>query len=126
MSGHPNHKVVSVQQPLQHYFWGQHCEGRTLLDEAALSIKQETMPPGTAEQLHYHAKAQQFFFILNGVARFDIDGDSCLVNATEGIQIKAGQVHRIVNAGETPLDFLLASQPSVVNDRHLMDVDTNS
>lgn len=125
MSNHPNNKIVSVQHPLQHYFWGQHCEGRTLLDEPALSIKQETMPAGTSEQLHYHAMAQQFFFILSGVARFDIEGVSYQVNATEGIQIQAGQVHRIVNAGITPLNFLLASQPSVVHDRFLMDADTN-
>jgi mannose-6-phosphate isomerase-like protein (cupin superfamily) len=126
MSNHPSNKVISVQQPLQHYFWGNQCEGRTLLDEATLSIKQETMPPGASEQLHYHAKAQQFFFILKGVARLDIEGDSFPVNASEGIQIRAGQIHRIVNTGETPLEFLLASQPSVINDRHLMDTDTNS
>lgn len=110
---------------MQHYFWGQHCEGRTLLDEPALSIKQETMPPGTSEQLHYHVKAQQFFFILNGLARFNIEGVPYQVNATEGIHIQAGQVHIIANAGITPLDFLMASQPSVVHDRYLMDADTN-
>lgn len=84
------------------------------------------MPPGTAEQLHYHAKAQQFFFILSGAARFDIDGVSYQVTASEGIQIQAGQAHRIVNTGETDLTFLLASQPSVAHDRHLLNPDTNN
>ncbi|MDE3252495.1 MAG: cupin domain-containing protein [Bacteroidota bacterium] len=125
MSNHPSNKVISVQQPLQHDFWGQHCESNTLLDEASLCIKQERMPPGTAEQLHYHQQAQQFFFILNGLAKFEIEGESYLVSAKEGIQIRPGQVHRIVNAGESSLEFILASQPSVKHDRHLKDADTN-
>jgi mannose-6-phosphate isomerase-like protein (cupin superfamily) len=35
-----------------------------------LSVKMERMPAHTAEQEHYHERARQFFFILEGVASF--------------------------------------------------------
>ncbi len=75
------------------------------------------MPAGTAENLHYHEKAQQFFFILSGTASFEIDGEKIEVNTQEGIHIKAGQKHRILNQTETELEFILSSQPSTTGDR---------
>ncbi len=125
MSKNHRNKVISVQHPLQEYIWGENCEGRTVLDETSLCVKQETMPVGTAEQLHYHMKAQQFFFILSGVGCFDIDGEQYTVNQQEGIHIQPGQVHRIQNAGVTPLTFLLVSQPSTNYDRYLSGTDGN-
>ena len=58
--------VVSKYNSIKHYKWGNDCDGWTLVDEAALSVKQERMPAGTSEALHYHKEAQQFFYILKG------------------------------------------------------------
>jgi mannose-6-phosphate isomerase-like protein (cupin superfamily) len=108
---------VSQQQPLAHYQWGNGCDGWVLVDTATLSVKQERMPAGTAEQLHYHERATQFFYILNGVALFEIDGEQIEVKAKEGIQIEKGTKHRIMNQANTDLEFILSSQPSTTNDR---------
>ena len=43
------------------------------VDSDELSVKQELMPKQTAESLHYHKKAQQFFFILKGIATFEVE-----------------------------------------------------
>ena len=110
-------KKVSAQQPLKHYQWGEGCDGWNLVEEETLSIKNERMPAGTAENMHYHEKAQQFFFILSGTATFEIEGEKIEVNAQEGIHIKAGQKHRILNQTEIELEFILSSQPSTVADR---------
>lgn len=75
------------------------------------------MPAGTAEQLHYHAKAQQFFFILKGVASFEIEGEMIDVKEQEGLHIKAGLKHRILNNTNSDLEFILSSQPSTAGDR---------
>jgi hypothetical protein len=40
--------VVSKQQPLKHYVWGGDCDAWNLVDEEALSIKQERMPAGSS------------------------------------------------------------------------------
>ena len=57
-----------------HYQWGAGCDGWRLVDAPELSIIQERMPPGTAEQQHYHERAQQFFFVLAGTATFEVAG----------------------------------------------------
>lgn len=110
-------KKVSVQEPLKHYQWGDGCDGWNLVDEPTLSVKKERMPAGTAEALHYHEKAQQFFFILKGVATFEIEGENIIVKEQEGLHIPAGKKHRILNHQTIGLEFILSSEPSTVNDR---------
>ncbi len=110
-------KKVSRQEPLSHYHWGENCDGWNMVDEPNLSVKLEKMPPGTAEVLHYHRLARQFFFILKGTAHFEIDGKETVLSEQEGIQIEPGKKHRISNQSEDALEFLLSSQPSTVGDR---------
>jgi mannose-6-phosphate isomerase-like protein (cupin superfamily) len=109
--------AVSKHQPLKHYLWGSDCDGWNLVDEEALSVKQELMPAGTKEVKHYHEKAQQFFFILKGTASFEIEDSTIEINAGEGLHIKAGIRHRIANEDSEDLEFLLSSQPSTKDDR---------
>lgn len=75
------------------------------------------MPAGTAEQLHYHEKTQQFFFMLKGVATFEIEGEAIEVKEREGLYIKAGMKHRVVNNTQESIEFILSSQPSAAGDR---------
>jgi mannose-6-phosphate isomerase-like protein (cupin superfamily) len=110
-------KVVSKYNSLKHYQWGNECDGWNLVDEENLSIKQERMPAGTSEELHYHAKAEQFFFILKGIATFEIEENIIEVKEQEGLHIKAGLKHRISNNTNEDLEFVLSSQPSTKNDR---------
>jgi mannose-6-phosphate isomerase-like protein (cupin superfamily) len=110
-------KVVSKYQSLKHYQWANVCDSWNLVDNAGLSVKQEMMPVGTSEQLHYHEKSQQFFFILAGTATLEIEGNQIEVSTQEGLQVLAGGKHRIINNGKTNLEFILCSQPSISNDR---------
>jgi len=109
--------AVSKSNCLNQYSWGDGCYGWNFVDTDALSIKQELMPPDTAEQLHYHEKANQFFFILTGKANFIIEGVEHILKPNEGIEIKAGQKHFISNKNDGDLEFILYSQPSTKNDR---------
>ena len=110
-------KVVSKYSPLDHYQWGDNCDGWNLLDETYLSVKQERMPSGTYELKHYHQHAQQFFFILKGKARFEIEDSIIELNTGEGLHIEAGEKHKIINNGQEELEFILCSQPPVRKDR---------
>jgi len=110
--------IVSKENPLMHYQWGNHCDGWNLVDENMLSVKLESMPAGTEEILHYHQHAQQFFFILKGEAAFEIEGKIVLVHEKEGIQIKPKEKHRIMNGSDAVLEFILCSQPSAQHDRY--------
>ena len=109
--------VVSRENPLHHYLWGNHCDGWNLVDAADLSVKMERMPAHTAEQEHYHERARQFFFILEGVAVFYTPDGRVEVLAQHGFEIPPGLRHQIKNESEEDLVFLLCSQPSTKNDR---------
>ena|ERR1700712_2023276 len=109
--------VVSKHNPLDHYQWGEQCDGWVLANEKELSVKLERMPAHTEEQKHFHRNSRQFFFMLSGTAVFEIDAKFVVVNANEGILIQPGQQHRIMNQSDAELEFLLSSQPAVMNDR---------
>lgn len=110
-------KVVSKYEPLHHYKWGASCDGWELVNEIDFSVKQECMPIGTSEQLHFHEKSSQFFFILSGIAVIEIDNENYELKEQQGIAIQPLQKHRIMNNGDVNLEFILCSQPAVGNDR---------
>lgn len=101
----------------EHYTWGDGCDGWHLLKTNSLSVIQEKMPPGTSEQLHFHTNAQQVFYILSGVATFDVDGELAVVNANESLHIPKLTKHSISNKGNETLEFLLVSEPAAHGDR---------
>jgi mannose-6-phosphate isomerase-like protein (cupin superfamily) len=109
--------VFSRSECISHYRWGDDCYGWNYVDTDALSIKQELMPPDTAEALHYHEVASQFFFILKGRATFTIDGETSVLKPEQGIEIMPGQKHFIANKESSDLEFILYSTPSTKNDR---------
>lgn len=100
-----------------HYTWGNACDSWVLCGEENLSVKQEKMPQGTREQLHYHQKALQFFYILSGTATFTVGGEVIELQKGEGIKIISGAQHFIANNEEVDLDFLVISQPPTNADR---------
>lgn len=80
------------------------------------------MPPSTKEILHYHDKAQQFFYIISGNATFEIDGLFYDVGKNKGICIKPGIKHRILNNSNIDLEFIVVSEPKSYGDRVNLDV----
>ncbi len=110
--------VVSVSMPLQHYKWGNGCEAWNFGDNKDLSVKLEKMPAKTEEVLHYHSQSQQFFYILEGKAVFEVDGVILIVHRGEGLHIEARRRHQIMNKEDHPLMFLVCSHPSTAGDRH--------
>lgn len=109
-------KIVSKKNA-GHYKWAMNCDSWVLADTEGLSVKQEIMPTGEREQLHFHETASQFFFILKGTATFLLDGEKLLIGEQEGILIEPLTKHYIANETGTDLEFLVISQPTTKNDR---------
>ncbi|MDE3743864.1 cupin domain-containing protein [Maribacter polysaccharolyticus] len=99
------------------YKWGDNCDSWVMVDHPNLSVKMESMPSGTKEKMHFHAMAQQFFFILKGRATFYLDDKIESVSKNQGILIDPKTVHYIANESGKELDFLVISQPSTTDDR---------
>jgi mannose-6-phosphate isomerase-like protein (cupin superfamily) len=110
-------KININKSNARHYTWGTGCESWVYTEGENLSVKHEKMPPGTKEQLHFHKKAQQFFFILSGEATFYLEGDKYIIAQESGILISPSQRHYIANESDQDIQFLVISQPDTVNDR---------
>ena len=99
----------------EHYVWGGNCQGWRLVQNAGLSVIEESMPPGSAEQIHRHQVAQQFFYVLFGEAVMEFAGYKVAIAAGKGLSVNPGIPHRIRNQSTNDVRFLVISQPSTKN-----------
>jgi mannose-6-phosphate isomerase-like protein (cupin superfamily) len=106
----------------ERYEWGEHCEGWRLVDVADLSVIQERMPPGTRETRHFHRKSWQFFFVLRGAARIEMNGNQYHLLPQDGLEIPTEAPHQIFNDSNGDLEFLVISCPATTGDRVLSPI----
>ncbi|GAA4149090.1 cupin domain-containing protein [Chryseobacterium ginsenosidimutans] len=109
--------MIKSKNNSEHYIWGNNCDSWVLKASANLSVKQEIMPSGTSEKLHFHENAEQFFYILKGEAVFYSNEEKFSVKTGESISILPKLKHYISNESEKDLEFLVISSPSADNDR---------
>jgi mannose-6-phosphate isomerase-like protein (cupin superfamily) len=100
-----------------HYVWGEVREGWRLLDRADLSVIQERIPPGRGEVRHYHDRARQLFFVLEGALAIEIEGDVHHVAGRDSLEVPPTSRHRVWNAGTVDAAFLVVSAPTTQGDR---------
>lgn len=101
----------------EHYVWGNGCDGWHLLKTEGLSVIKERVPPGESERAHFHTKARQFFFILEGEAQVDIGGTSHALFKNQGIEVPPGITHKFRNVSRREVEFLVISSPRSHGDR---------
>jgi mannose-6-phosphate isomerase-like protein (cupin superfamily) len=87
---------------------------RSILDRANAPVKNQslaeaTVPAGRATQRHYHRLSEEFYLILKGRGRIEIDGEQRAVEAGDAILIPAGCWHTI--AADNDLRFLCCCAP---------------
>src|SRR4028119_141714 len=99
------------KQHAEHYTWGTGCDGWHLVRDTGLSVIEERMPPHTAEVRHAHRRARQFFWVLGGVATFELGGRTEQIGEQQGIEVPPGVAHQIRNETAEPLEFLVISTP---------------
>lgn len=108
--------IVSVKNG-KHYVWGGGCDGWHLVASDKLSVIQERVPKGSSEVRHLHNKAEQFFYILSGMATLEVAGVVYELRPGEGFHVPAGTAHRLSNVHEDELTFLVISTPPSHGDR---------
>lgn len=101
----------------RHYAWGAGCDGWHLLEGDDLSVIEERVPPGAAEIPHRHAHARQFFYVLSGTATLTLEGDDHRLEPGQGLHVAPGSAHRLRNASDVDLRFLVISSPKSHGDR---------
>ena len=108
--------VVGVKNA-EHYRWGDGCDGWHLLKMEGASVIQEKVPPGKSEIRHVHSMSEQFFYILEGSAIIETEGNTTLLHRGEGMHIRAGEAHQFRNESKSDVEFLVISVPPSHGDR---------
>jgi mannose-6-phosphate isomerase-like protein (cupin superfamily) len=99
------------------YTWGDSCLGWNLYESTAAGIKEEMVPPGKSETMHYHTHARQYFHILKGSALMRFAGHAVAMEAGEGIIIPEATAHQFCNESNESVTFLVFSFPKDKWDR---------
>ncbi len=79
---------------------------RSILDLSNAPVKNQSLaeavlPAGGATDRHYHRQSEEFYFLLEGEAEMEIDGEIRPVVAGDGILIPAGSWHQISTTSGT-------------------------
>ena len=108
---------ITSSKTAEHYTWGENCDGWYLVRTDALHIIEERMPPGTSEVRHFHERARQFFYVLQGELTIEVEGEHIVLSNGEGMEIAPGERHQVLNRSNEPVRFLVTSQPPSHGDR---------
>ena len=108
--------MISIKNAA-HYKWGQGCDGWHLVKSSALSVIQERVPPGCSESRHFHENAEQFFFVLSGLATIEVNSNVYILGKNEGIHVPAEVPHQLKNEHSQDLVFTVTSTPASHGDR---------
>ncbi len=73
------------------------------------SLAEATLPAGCATDRHHHKASEEFYFILDGTADMEIDGETREVVPGDAILIPSGAKHRIT--ARTDTKFLCCCAP---------------
>jgi mannose-6-phosphate isomerase-like protein (cupin superfamily) len=104
----------------EHYLWGDGCSGWHLLNHNDFSVIEECVPPGQNEQRHFHLNSRQFFYILQGEAVLEIDGNVFTLGSRQGIEVPPKVAHQFRNESSSEVRFLVVSVPKAHGDRVTM------
>ena len=112
-------KIIN-RENAEHYRWKAVCDGWHFVKSDALSTIAEKMPPHTEEDMHFHHKSRQFFYILSGEAEMRLKDESVRLSAGAGIEIAPLEAHQMRNVSDAAVEFMVVSMPKSHGDRELV------
>ncbi len=86
--------------------------GRAAGGAVGHSVAHIELPPGKASLKHYHPEAEESYYILSGVGRLELDGETVRLHPGQLVAIAPPGVHQIFNDGPEPLHFLAICAPA--------------
>ncbi len=80
------------------------------------TLAEARLPAGAAATPHHHVRTEEIYYVLEGLGRMTIDGDTQDVVSGDAIAIPPGAVHGITNIGGHVLKFLCCCSPGYEHD----------
>lgn|SRR5690606_5022929 len=84
----------------------------TLFQSQALLLGLNCLEPGQVQASHDHADQDKFYYVIEGVGRFQLGEENITAGANEVIWAPAGVVHGVANEGDTRLTLLVGIAPA--------------
>ncbi len=75
------------------------------------SVAEATIPPGGFVREHYHRTTEELYYVLSGMGRMTLEGETRNVSAGDLVVILPGKRHRIDNLGRDPLVLIVTCSP---------------
>jgi len=84
------------------------------------SLAEARLPVGGSTQEHYHARAEEIYYIMHGRGRMRIEGEVREVGPGDAIAILPGKRHKLWNTGPEPLRLLCCCAPAYEHEDTIM------
>jgi quercetin dioxygenase-like cupin family protein len=84
------------------------------------SLAEATLTPGQATERHYHALSEEIYYLLEGSAEMELDGERRQVGPEDAILIPPGARHSIVG-GPDGCRFLCCCAPAYTHEDTYFD-----
>ena len=80
------------------------------------SLAEARLPSGASTTPHFHPRAEEIYYILEGTGRMRIGHEERDVVPGDAIAIPPGELHQITNTGWNKLKFLCCCAPAYEHD----------
>lgn len=80
-------------------------------DIRSMSLAEATVKKGASTKPHIHATSEEIYYILNGSAEIEIEGEKKNVKKGDAVFIPSGAEHSIKNTWDAELIFLCICSP---------------
>ena len=96
---------------------------RSALGVTAFGANALVMPPGYEGFLHYHDTQDELYFVHQGTARFEIDGETRDLGPGSLVHVESTTPRKVANAGDGDLVLLVVGGKDgyVERDGHMVD-----
>ncbi len=76
------------------------------LNGSNMNVGVDWLEPGQIHVLHSHAEAEEWYYVVRGVASIRVDDEEQRCGPGTGVFVPAGARHRVENVGEEICEFL--------------------
>jgi mannose-6-phosphate isomerase-like protein (cupin superfamily) len=75
-------------------------------------------PPGSANTLHKHVRAEEFYFVIEGTGRIRVGEETLTVPQHGGVLVGPGKLRQVFNDTESEVLWLIVSAPDAELEPH--------
>ena len=76
------------------------------------SLAEVVLPPGKASVPHYHPEVEEVYYLLQGEAEMEVDGQVEMVGPGDVVVIPPGSTHHIRNLGDSEVVLVVTCAPA--------------